>query len=75
MNGWMEGDPAWWVNLKAQPNATVELKGETRQVRARTARPDEEERLWALFPGNKPFVVNRDTKTPLVVLEPRPDGS
>ncbi len=75
MNGWMEGDPAWWVNLKAQPNATLELKGETRKVRARTARADEEERLWALFPGNRPFVVNRDTVTPLVVLEPRTDGS
>ena len=75
MNGWMEGDPAWWVNLKAQPNASVELKGETRTVRARPARPDEEERLWALFPGNKPFVVNRDTETPLVVLEPRADPS
>jgi deazaflavin-dependent oxidoreductase (nitroreductase family) len=71
MNGWMEGDPAWWRNLQAKPDATIELKGERRQVRARPARPDEEARLWALFPGNKPFVVNRDTVTPLVVLEPR----
>ncbi|HEX6658599.1 MAG TPA: nitroreductase family deazaflavin-dependent oxidoreductase, partial [Ilumatobacter sp.] len=27
MNGWGEKDPAWWLNLRAQPDATVELKG------------------------------------------------
>jgi hypothetical protein len=41
-------------------------------VRARGARDDEKERLWALFPGNKPFVAHRATETALVVLEPRP---
>lgn len=71
MNGWMEGEPAWWVNLRAQPDATIELKGETRQVHARAARDDEKERLWALFPDNKPFVDSRTTETTLVVLEPR----
>lgn len=75
MNGWMEGQPAWWVNLQAQPNAIIELKGERRKVRARAARPDEEERLWAMFPGNKPFVSNRTSETTLVVLEPRLDAS
>ena len=75
MNGWMEGDPGWWVNLKAQPDATVELKGAARKVRARAARADELERLWSLFPGNKPFVENRPTPTTLVVLEPRSEGS
>jgi deazaflavin-dependent oxidoreductase (nitroreductase family) len=71
MNGWGEGDPAWWLNLQAQPDATVELKGETRAVHARTASGEEAERLWSLFPGNAPFVAARRTKTPLVVLEPR----
>jgi F420H(2)-dependent quinone reductase len=71
MNGWGEGDPAWWLNLQAQPDATVELKGETRGVHARTAEDDEATRLWNLFPGNRPFVEARRTKTPLVVLEPR----
>ena len=27
MNGWAEGEPAWWLNLQAQPDVTVELKG------------------------------------------------
>ena len=75
MNGWGEGDPSWWLNLQAHPDATVELKGETRAVRARAAGDDEAERLFQLFPGNKPFVEARRTKTPVVVLEPRRAGA
>jgi F420H(2)-dependent quinone reductase len=71
MNGWMEGDPAWWTNLQANPDATVELKGERRNVRARAAVGEERERLWKLFPGNEAFVPHRTTETPVVVLEPR----
>ena len=71
MNGWMEGDPAWWVNLQAHPDATIELKGQTLKVRARAAVGGERERLWSLFPGNKPFVDNRATHTAIVVLEPK----
>jgi hypothetical protein len=67
----MEGDPAWWLNLQANPDATIELKGQTLKVRARAAQGDERERLWKLFPGNKPFVDNRKTHTDVVVLEPR----
>ena len=29
MNGWGEKEPAWWLNLQAQPDTTVELPGET----------------------------------------------
>lgn len=75
MNGWMEGDPAWWVNLQAHPDATIELKGQTLKVRARAAAGEERERLFALFPGNKPFVHHRKTETAVVVLEPRSDAS
>jgi hypothetical protein len=71
MNGWMEGDPAWWVNLQAQPDATIELKGRTMQVHARAAVGEERERLWTLFPDATPFVAQRRTHTDIVVLEPR----
>ena len=38
MNGWIEGHPAWWLNLEAQPEAVVRLDGEEpRPVRARAA--------------------------------------
>jgi F420H(2)-dependent quinone reductase len=38
MNGWADPEPAWWLNLQAQPDATVDLLGEARAVRARAAR-------------------------------------
>jgi deazaflavin-dependent oxidoreductase (nitroreductase family) len=75
MNGWMEGDPAWWLNLQAKPDATIELKGQTLRVRARAAAGEERERLWKLFPDAQPFVAHRKTETAIVVLEPQPDGA
>ena len=75
MNGWMEGHPAWWLNLEARPDATIELKGETLQVRARAAAGEERERLLKLFPDSLPFVQHRKTETPVVVLEPRTEAS
>jgi deazaflavin-dependent oxidoreductase (nitroreductase family) len=71
MNGWGDGDPKWWLNLQANPDATVELKGETRSVHARAAEGEEAARLWNLFPGSAAYVEARSTKTPVVVLEPR----
>ena len=47
MNGWGEPEPAWWLNLQAQPDATVELTDGTRAVRGRAATPEERPRLWA----------------------------
>jgi deazaflavin-dependent oxidoreductase (nitroreductase family) len=34
MNGWGAAEPAWWLNLQAQPDVTVELKTGTRAVRS-----------------------------------------
>jgi deazaflavin-dependent oxidoreductase (nitroreductase family) len=33
MNGWADPDPAWWLNLRAHPQATVDLAEGRRQVR------------------------------------------
>jgi deazaflavin-dependent oxidoreductase (nitroreductase family) len=71
MNGWGEGDPGWWLNLQARPEATIELRGETRAVHARAALGEEAARLWGLFPDAQPYVAGRSTQTPIVVLEPR----
>ena len=71
MNGYMEGHPAWWLNLLANPDATIELKGETRKVRARAAAGEERERLSKLFPDDAKYTPYRKTETPIVVLEPR----
>ncbi len=50
MNGWGEKEPAWWLNLQARPDTTVELPGERRAVRARAATGEERDRLWATIP-------------------------
>ena len=49
MNGWADAEPAWWLNLQAQPDTTVELPDGPRAVRARAAAGEERERLWATF--------------------------
>jgi deazaflavin-dependent oxidoreductase (nitroreductase family) len=79
MNGWGEKDPAWWLNLQAQPDTTVDLPGETRAVRARVATGEERDRLWTTFrdyPGwgdDIDALANRRSRqTAVVVLEPRP---
>jgi deazaflavin-dependent oxidoreductase (nitroreductase family) len=78
MNGWGNGDPAWWLNLKGRPDATVELKGgATRAIRACEAVGDERRRLWALVQEHRgwgddldAFASLRSSKTAVVVLEP-----
>ena len=47
MNGWGEPEPAWWLNLQAQPDTTVDLVDGTRAVHGRAATGDERARLWA----------------------------
>ncbi len=36
MNGWGDPERAWWLNLQARPEATVELKDGPRAVRDNT---------------------------------------
>ncbi|GAA4811457.1 nitroreductase/quinone reductase family protein [Actinomycetospora chlora] len=38
--------PAWFHNLRAHPDTTVQLRDEVRLVHARIARDEERERLW-----------------------------
>ncbi len=76
MNGWDEGDPAWWLNLQANPDAVVRLAGqEPVRVRARAAEGAEQERLWRMWltvdKGVEAYAAARRTPTPVVVLEPR----
>ena len=76
MNGWGEGEPAWWLNLQAQPDTTVELKDGVRNVHGRAAEGEERERLWAKWreygdDDIDAFAARRSTETAVVVLEPR----
>lgn len=76
MNGWDEGHPAWWLNLKAHPDAVVRLPDqEPRLVHALPAEAEERERLWRRWAAVQPqldgFAGSRSTQTPVIVLEPR----
>ena len=46
MNGWADGEPAWWLNLQAHPDARVVLADGQRAVRGRAAEGEDRERLW-----------------------------
>ncbi|MDM4781268.1 MULTISPECIES: nitroreductase family deazaflavin-dependent oxidoreductase [unclassified Micromonospora] len=50
MNGWGEPEPAWWLNLQAHPDATVDLVGGPRQVRGRAATGDGRRTIAAVGP-------------------------
>jgi deazaflavin-dependent oxidoreductase (nitroreductase family) len=77
MNGWGDAEPAWWLNLQADPNTTVALAGEMRAVRGRAATPEERPRLWARwaeYDGEEElasWAARRSRETAVVILEPR----
>lgn len=67
--------PAWFHNLKAHPQVTVQVGPERRPVRARVATPEERERLWPraveAWPGYRTYQERTRREIPLVILEPR----
>jgi deazaflavin-dependent oxidoreductase (nitroreductase family) len=74
-NAGSDSDPAWWLNLRDQPDADVEIGGRRRPVSARPATTDEATRLWPRLDGANPdFVAYRAKVTRIisvVILEPR----
>jgi len=74
MNGWGAAEPAWWLNLQANPRAVVELAGGRRNVRGRAATGAERERLWqrwrSIDRNLDGFAARRAVETAVVVLEP-----
>jgi deazaflavin-dependent oxidoreductase (nitroreductase family) len=75
MNGWGEGEPAWWLNLQAHPDASVTVKDGPRHVTAHAAQGEERERLWARWgefsDRYDAWAALRSGTTAVVVLEPR----
>ena len=72
--GGVEQHPAWYLNLKANPETTVNWRGEKRSVRARDAEGAERERLWErMVEVYRPYASYQrrtDRQIPVVVLEP-----
>jgi deazaflavin-dependent oxidoreductase (nitroreductase family) len=77
MNGWGAAEPAWWLNLQADPEAVVELAGGIRrEVLGRAATGGERERLWQrwrdLDRNLDGYAARRPRQTAVVIFEPRP---
>jgi len=74
MNGWGDAEPSWWLNLQAEPVATVEVAGGHRPVRGRAAEGAERSRLWDRwreFDKNLDgYAALRSGETAVVILEP-----
>jgi F420H(2)-dependent quinone reductase len=74
MNGWADPEPAWWLNLQAQPDATVETPNGRHPVKGRAAEDEERERLWDRWrefnAGLDAYAALRSRETAVVILEP-----
>ena len=67
--------PAWFHNLQANPDTTIQIGSQRRQVHARVATAQERKRLWPLvvsvYSGYEGYRQRTEREIPLVVLEPR----
>lgn len=67
--------PAWSYNLKANPDAEVEIRGERRLVRARVAEGEERAELWqkmtGLYSGFDDYDRVTAREIAVFVLDPR----
>ncbi len=74
MNGWGEAEPAWWLNMQAKPEVTVQTRDGSRRMRGRAAVGDERDRLWnrwrKIDKDLDQYAARRPGETAVVVLEP-----
>ena len=74
-NAGNERAPAWSFNLKANPDAEIELRGARRAVRARVAEGEERAELWRkvndLYEGFDSYDARTSRDIAVFVLEPR----
>ncbi len=72
-NGGAPKHPVWWLNLRANPEATVELGARKPRVRATEARGEEKRRLWKrlvqMYGPYESYQRKTDREIPVVVLD------
>ena len=66
--------PSWYLNIEADPVVDVQVAADRFRARARTAGPEERDRLWKLmnevWPSYDGYQTKTDRVIPVVVLEP-----
>jgi len=72
--GGMGSHPAWYLNLLADPDASVLVGSATRRVHARDATEDERRRLWpaltAAYVHFDAYQLRTPRRIPVVILSP-----
>ena len=73
--GGSDHHPAWYLNLQADPEAQIQVRGERFPVRARDATPAEKPELWrvmtSVWPAYDEYQEQTERPIPVVVLERR----
>jgi deazaflavin-dependent oxidoreductase (nitroreductase family) len=73
--GGMPKHPAWYLNLQADADARIQVKGDVLEVAARTATDDEKPRLWKIvnegWPNYDVYQTRTDRVIPVVILSPK----
>jgi deazaflavin-dependent oxidoreductase (nitroreductase family) len=73
--GGSPANPSWYENLKANPDATIQVKGDVLEVRASTVEGEERARLWSLmtevWPAYDEYQAKTEREIPVVVLSLR----
>lgn len=68
-------NPAWVINLNANPKTVIGIKGTRTEMLAHFANEEEHQRYWPMltemFPVWKKFQEKSGRRFPVVVLEPR----
>lgn len=74
-NGGSPTHPGWFLNIEADPNVEVQIKGEIFAATAREAEGEERERLWleanAGWPKYDSYQERTSRRIPVVVIERR----
>jgi deazaflavin-dependent oxidoreductase (nitroreductase family) len=70
-------EPQWYANLTANPTVRVQVADEVVEARARTATPEEKQRLWPrmaeIWPPYDEYQLKTARDIPIVILEPTSD--
>lgn len=72
-NGGADAPPTWYLNLQADPEVEVQVRGDRFRARAHTATPEEKAGLWpimtAAWPPYDEYQTKTDREIPVIVLE------
>jgi F420H(2)-dependent quinone reductase len=74
-NSGSDRHPSWWLNLRSNPDASIQIGRERHRVGATEATGAERDRLWRLmvgaFSGYEQYTTKTSRILPIVRLRPR----